>query len=334
MHGLDDLQEALLGPGPADLALRGVRQLRGDRQRAGAGGARGGGLAGVRRPLAAPARGSTASRSPALPAARRSPVSATVGNPWLDAGIVPFSTIGYRNDREHWRDWFPADWISESFPGQFRNWFYSLLAMSATLEETEPFKACFTYALLRDEHGAEMHKSKGQRHLVRGRRGQDGRRRDALDVPAPHPGQQPQLRLRSRRRGAAPVPHPDLERLLLLRQLRQHRRLAAGQRRRRLRRGRGVQRTGPLDPLGTAPDHRARSPRRSRPGAPKRRPRCWSGSWTRSPTGTCAAAGAASGAASRSSRRPLRRDGFSGRHRSWPGTAPTSAPPTRPCTSA
>ena len=84
-----------------------------------------------------------------------------VGNPWLDAGIVPFSTIGYRNDRDHWRDWFPADWISESFPGQFRNWFYSLLAMSATLEETEPFKACFSYALLRDEHGAEMHKSKG-----------------------------------------------------------------------------------------------------------------------------------------------------------------------------
>ena len=84
-----------------------------------------------------------------------------VGNPWLDAGIVPFSTIGYRGDREHWRDWFPADWISESFPGQFRNWFYSLLAMSATLEETEPFKACFTYALLRDEHGSEMHKSKG-----------------------------------------------------------------------------------------------------------------------------------------------------------------------------
>lgn len=84
-----------------------------------------------------------------------------VGNPWLDAGIVPFSTIKYRSDREYWREWFPADWISESFPGQFRNWFYSLLAMSATLERTEPFQACFTYALLRDEQGAEMHKSKG-----------------------------------------------------------------------------------------------------------------------------------------------------------------------------
>jgi len=84
-----------------------------------------------------------------------------VGNVWLDAGIVPFSTINYRHDRSYWRDWFPADWISESFPGQFRNWFYSLLTMSTVLENTEPFRAIFTYALMRDEKGDEMHKSKG-----------------------------------------------------------------------------------------------------------------------------------------------------------------------------
>ncbi|MDP6607234.1 MAG: isoleucine--tRNA ligase [Dehalococcoidia bacterium] len=87
-----------------------------------------------------------------------------VGNPWLDAGIVPFATLGYRHNRgegSQWAQWFPADWISESFPGQFRNWFYSMLAMSAVLEETESFRACFTYALLRDEQGDEMHKSKG-----------------------------------------------------------------------------------------------------------------------------------------------------------------------------
>ena len=84
-----------------------------------------------------------------------------VGNPWLDAGIVPYSTIGYRNDREHWKDWFPADWISESFPGQFRNWFYSLLTMSTALENHEPFRSVFSYALMRDEKGEEMHKSRG-----------------------------------------------------------------------------------------------------------------------------------------------------------------------------
>ena len=84
-----------------------------------------------------------------------------VGNPWLDAGIVPYSTLHYRHNRAYWEEWFPADWISESFPGQFRNWFYSLLAMSTVLEDREPFRACFGYALLRDEKGEEMHKSKG-----------------------------------------------------------------------------------------------------------------------------------------------------------------------------
>ena len=92
-----------------------------------------------------------------------SPVSRIrdVGNPWLDAGIVPFSTLGYRHDREGWQNWFPADWISESFPGQFRNWFYSLLTMSTVLENQEPFRTVFSYALMRDEKGEEMHKSKG-----------------------------------------------------------------------------------------------------------------------------------------------------------------------------
>ena len=84
-----------------------------------------------------------------------------VGNAWLDAGIVSFSTIGYRHDKDYWRKWFPADWISESFPGQFRNWFYSLLTMSTVLENTAPFKSVFSYALMRDENGEEMHKSKG-----------------------------------------------------------------------------------------------------------------------------------------------------------------------------
>jgi len=84
-----------------------------------------------------------------------------VGNPWLDAGIVPFSTLGYRHGEEQWKEWFPADWISESFPGQFRNWFYSLLTMSTALEDHEPFRSVFSYALMRDEKGQEMHKSKG-----------------------------------------------------------------------------------------------------------------------------------------------------------------------------
>jgi isoleucyl-tRNA synthetase len=84
-----------------------------------------------------------------------------VGNPWLDAGIVPFSTLSYRTDRNFWDSWYPADWISESFPGQFRNWFYSLLAMATVMDNSPPFLQNFSYATLLAEDGRAMHKSWG-----------------------------------------------------------------------------------------------------------------------------------------------------------------------------
>ena len=84
-----------------------------------------------------------------------------VGNPWLDAGIVPFSTLKYNTDKEYWSQWFPGDFVTECFPGQFRNWFYSLLAMSAELEGKAPFKTLLGHALVKDETGRDMHKSWG-----------------------------------------------------------------------------------------------------------------------------------------------------------------------------
>jgi len=84
-----------------------------------------------------------------------------VGNPWLDAGIVPYSTLKYNDDPEYWKQWFPADLVLECFPGQFRNWFYSLLAMSTVMENTAPFKTILGHALVKDEKGNEMHKSWG-----------------------------------------------------------------------------------------------------------------------------------------------------------------------------
>ncbi|MES1239521.1 MAG: class I tRNA ligase family protein, partial [Chloroflexota bacterium] len=84
-----------------------------------------------------------------------------VGNPWLDAGIVPFSTLHYREDPEYWQKWFPADFITESFPGQFRNWFYAMLAMSTVMRREPPFKTIFGYATLFGEDGRAMHKSWG-----------------------------------------------------------------------------------------------------------------------------------------------------------------------------
>jgi len=84
-----------------------------------------------------------------------------VGNPWLDAGIVPFSTLKYFSDKAYWKKWFPIEIVCESFPGQFKNWFYSLLVMAAVLEDEAPIKTIFGYASVVDEKGEEMHKSKG-----------------------------------------------------------------------------------------------------------------------------------------------------------------------------
>ncbi len=76
-----------------------------------------------------------------------------VGNPWLDAGIVPLSTLP--------ESWFPADFVTESFPGQFKNWFYSLIAMSTVLKEGVPTKNLLGFATMVDEKDQPFHKSSG-----------------------------------------------------------------------------------------------------------------------------------------------------------------------------
>jgi isoleucyl-tRNA synthetase len=92
-----------------------------------------------------------------------------VGNPWLDAGIVPFSTMGYNHNREEWKKWYPADLVTECFPGQFRNWFYSMLSLStmmrydeaSTAEDKKPFRTLLGHRLVQNEQGKPMHKSDG-----------------------------------------------------------------------------------------------------------------------------------------------------------------------------
>jgi isoleucyl-tRNA synthetase len=105
-----------------------------------------------------------------------------VGDAWLDAGIVPFSTLGWENeewrkggyatgaseglsdadlpDHAYWEKWFPGDWVSE-MREQIRLWFYSLSFMSVTLTGSSPYTSVLTYEKLLDEHGREMHRSWG-----------------------------------------------------------------------------------------------------------------------------------------------------------------------------
>jgi len=105
-----------------------------------------------------------------------------VGDVWLDAGIVPFSTLGWESpewvehgyatgaaaevsgadlpDHAYWEQWFPADWVSE-MREQIRLWFYSQLFMSVVLVGVAPFKKVLGYEKMLDEHGREMHGSWG-----------------------------------------------------------------------------------------------------------------------------------------------------------------------------
>lgn len=98
-----------------------------------------------------------------------------VGNPWLDAGIVPFSTLNFNErfstEALNWADWYPADLVTECFPGQFRNWFYSMLSLSTmmqfdpdgqrTAEQKKPFRTLLGHRLVQNEEGKAMHKSDG-----------------------------------------------------------------------------------------------------------------------------------------------------------------------------
>ncbi len=105
-----------------------------------------------------------------------------VGDVWLDAGIVPFSTLGWENptwiengyatgaskgisgadlpDHAYWEQWFPAEWVSE-MREQIRLWFYSQLFMSVALVGRAPFRKVLGYEKMLDEQGREMHGSWG-----------------------------------------------------------------------------------------------------------------------------------------------------------------------------
>ena len=59
-----------------------------------------------------------------------------VGNPWHDAGIGPCSTLTYMSEQEYWKDWYPADFVTECFTGQVRNASSQLLSMDCWFDDS------------------------------------------------------------------------------------------------------------------------------------------------------------------------------------------------------
>jgi len=83
-----------------------------------------------------------------------------VGDCWLDAGIVPFSTMKYLEDPEYWEKWFPIETVCE-MREQIRLWFYAQLFMSVALTDKPPYKQVVVHEKVNDKDGRAMHKSWG-----------------------------------------------------------------------------------------------------------------------------------------------------------------------------
>ena len=81
-----------------------------------------------------------------------------IGDVWLDAGIVPFSTLGYFSDREEWTKNFPAEWITE-MQEQVRLWFYAQLFMSVTITGRAPYEKVTTNNWVLAEDGSRFSKT-------------------------------------------------------------------------------------------------------------------------------------------------------------------------------
>ena len=81
-----------------------------------------------------------------------------VGDVWLDAGIVPFSTIKYFSDKDYWKQYFPAEYVLE-MKEQIRLWFYSMLFMSTVLVDEPPYERVGTYSVVVSEDGTKFSKT-------------------------------------------------------------------------------------------------------------------------------------------------------------------------------
>ncbi|WP_027623617.1 isoleucine--tRNA ligase [Clostridium lundense] len=80
---------------------------------------------------------------------------------WFDSGSMPFAQHHYPfENKEIFESNFPAQFISEAVD-QTRGWFYTLMAISTSLFDTNPFENCIVLGHVLDKHGLKMSKHKG-----------------------------------------------------------------------------------------------------------------------------------------------------------------------------
>ena len=79
---------------------------------------------------------------------------------WFSSGLWPFATLGWPNQTEYLKKFYPTTVLVTGFDIIFF-WVARMMMMGMAFLEKEPFKDIYVHALVRDEKGQKMSKSKG-----------------------------------------------------------------------------------------------------------------------------------------------------------------------------
>lgn len=79
---------------------------------------------------------------------------------WFSSALWPFSTLGWPDTTEELKTYYQTDVLITGFDIIFF-WVARMMMMGLHFMDEEPFHTVYIHALVRDEHGAKMSKSKG-----------------------------------------------------------------------------------------------------------------------------------------------------------------------------